>query len=198
MENNTLRGLFGVSSPCLEEQRVAPQPTEPTENIYYEIPSGMIEKLLANPFTRDGTLHPNMHLIYVDEVCGLFKLAGMPEDVIKKKVFPLSLKGKALTLFRLCDDIGSWNYNQLKLEFHQKFYPMHLVHRERNYIYNFWPREGEIISQAWGRLKSMLYSCPNHELSREMIIQKNYAWLSPNDRTMLDTFLCWFLYAEDY
>ena len=33
----------------------------------------------------------------------------------------------------------------------------------------------------------MLYSCPNHELSREMIIQKNYAWLSLNDRTMLDT-----------
>ena len=37
----------------------------------------------------------------MDEVCGLFKLAGMPEDVVKKKVFPLSLKGKALTWFRL-------------------------------------------------------------------------------------------------
>ena len=33
----------------------------------------------------------------------------------------------------------------------------------------------------------MLYSCPNHELSREMIIQKNYARLSGNNRTMLDT-----------
>ena len=97
--------------------------------------SGMIEKLLANPFTGDGTLHPDLHLIYVDEVCGLFKLAGMPNDVVKKKVFPLSLKGKSLTWFRLCDDIGSWNYNRLKLEFHQKFYPMHLVHRECNYIY---------------------------------------------------------------
>ena len=98
-----------------------------------------------------------------------------------------SLKGDALTWFRLCDDTRTWNYKRLKLEFHQKFYPMHLVHRDRNYIYNFWPREGESIAQAWGRLKSMLYSCPNHELSREMIIQKNYARLSPNDRTMLDT-----------
>ena len=71
----------------------------------------MIEKLLANPFAGDGTLHPDLHLIYVDDVCGLSKPAGMPEDVIKKKVFPLSLKGKALTWFRLCDDIGSWNYN---------------------------------------------------------------------------------------
>ena len=65
----------------------------------------MIEKLLANPFTGDGTLQPDLHLIYVDEVCGLFKLAGMPEDVIKKKVFPLSLKVKELTWFRLCDVI---------------------------------------------------------------------------------------------
>ena len=123
----------------------------------------------------------------MDEVCGLFKLAGMPEDVIKQKVFPLSLKGEALTWFRLCDDIGSWNYNRLKLEYHQKFYPMHLVHRDRNYIYNFWPREGESIALAWGMLKSMLYSCPNHELSREIIIQKIYARLSHDDRSMLDT-----------
>ena len=33
----------------------------------------------------------------------------------------------------------------------------------------------------------MLYSCPNHELSREIIIQKIYAPLSHNDRSMLDT-----------
>ena len=37
-------------------------------------------------------MEPNilMHLIYVDEICGLFKLAGLPEDEAKKKVFPLS------------------------------------------------------------------------------------------------------------
>ena len=104
MEHNSLRGLFGVSSPRPVEQIVAPQPTQ-NENVYFEIPSGMIDKLLANPFTRDGTLHPDLHLIYVDEVCGLFKLAGMPEDVIKKKVFPLSSKGKELKWFRLCDDM---------------------------------------------------------------------------------------------
>ena len=186
MENIPLRGLFGVSSPRPKEQRIAPQPTAPTENIYYEIPSGMIEKLLANPYAGDGTLHPDMHLIYVDEVCGLFKLASFPKDEVKKKVFPLSFKQKSLTWYRLCDDIGTWNYNRLKLEFHQKFYPMHLVHCDRNYIYNFLPREGGSIALAWGRLKSMLYSCPNREFSREIIIQNFYARLSRNDQTMID------------
>ena len=33
----------------------------------------------------------------------------------------------------------------------------------------------------------MLYSCPNHELSREIIIQKFYARLSLNNPSMLDT-----------
>ena len=137
MENNPLRGLFGVSSPRPEPQLATPQPTAPTENNEYEIPSGMMEQLLANPYAGDGTEHPDMHLIYVDEICGLFKLAGLPGDEAMKKVFPLSLKVKTLTWYRLCDDIGSWNWNRLKLEFPQKNYPMHLVHHDRNYIYYF-------------------------------------------------------------
>ena len=114
MENHTLRGLFGVSSPRPEPQLFTPQPNVATENIEYEIPSGMIEQLLANPYAGDGSKHPDMHLINVDEICGLFKLAGLPRDGVKKKFFPLSLKRKALACYRLCDDIGSWNWNHLK------------------------------------------------------------------------------------
>ena len=115
-----MRSSFGVSSPRPKPQLATPQPTAPTENIEYEIPLGMIEQLLANPYAGDGTEHPDMHLIYVEQICGLFKLAGLPEDEVMRKVFPLSLKGKALAWYRLCDDIGSWNWNRLKLEFHQK------------------------------------------------------------------------------
>ena len=75
----------------------------------------MIEQLLANPYAGDGTEHPDMHLIYVEQICGLFKLACLPRGEVKKKVFPLSLKVKALAWYRLCDDIGSWNWNRLKL-----------------------------------------------------------------------------------
>ena len=118
MENNPLRGLFGVSSPRLEPQLVAPQSTAPTENNGYEIPSGMVEQLLAKPYTGNGTEHPDMHLLYVNKICGLFKLAGLLGDEVQKKVFPLSLEGKALTWYRLCDDIRSWSWNRLKMEFH--------------------------------------------------------------------------------
>ena len=48
----------------------------------------------------------------------------------------------------------------MKLEFHQKFYPKCLVHRDHNYIYNFWPREGESIAQAWGGLNQCYIHAP--------------------------------------
>ena len=66
METNPLRGLFGVSSPRPVEQRVAPQPTEPIENVYFEIPLGMIDKLLANPFYRRW----NITSRYALNLCG--------------------------------------------------------------------------------------------------------------------------------
>ena len=78
MENHPLKGVFRVYSPRPEPQLTTPQPNAPTKNIECEIPSGMIEQLLANPYAGDGTEHPDMHLIYVDEICGLFKLVGLP------------------------------------------------------------------------------------------------------------------------
>ena len=145
MENNPFRGLFGVPSPRPEPELVTPQPTAPSENIEYEIPSGMIEQLLANPYAGDGTEHPDMHLIHVEKICGLFKLAGLHRDEVMKKVFPLSLKGKTMAWYRLCDDI-IMELESFKIGVPPKNYPMHLVHRDRNYVYNFWPREGEKVS----------------------------------------------------
>ena len=75
MNGHPLSGLFGASSPQTEVEEVVPQPTEPTENIYYEIPLGMVEKLLANPY--NGLTHPDYHLTYVDEIYGLFKLSSI-------------------------------------------------------------------------------------------------------------------------
>ena len=116
----SFEGFVRVSSPRPEPQLATPTPIAPTKNIEYEIPSSMIEQLLANSYAGDGTEHPDMHLIYVEQICGLFKLAGLTRDEVMRKVIPLSLKGKTLAWYRLCNDIESWNWNRLKLEFHQK------------------------------------------------------------------------------
>jgi hypothetical protein len=48
--------------------------------------------------------------------------------------------------------------------FYSKFYPSSEIQKDRNYIYNFHPHDGESIAQAWGRLKSPMLKCPIHEL----------------------------------
>src|SRR3954465_13313831 len=70
--------------------------------------------------------------------------------------------------------------------FYAKLYPLHEIHRDRNYIYNFWSRDGEIIAQGWERLKSLMLKCPNHELPKEIILPNFYARLSRQDKEMLD------------
>ena len=37
---------------------------------------------------------------------------------------------------------------------------MHLVHRDRNYIYNFWPRKGESIAKLGGGLSQCYIHAP--------------------------------------
>jgi hypothetical protein len=54
--------------------------------------------------------------------------------------------------------------------FYSKFYPPSEIHKDRNRIYNFWPHDGESISQVWGRLKLLMLKCPIHELPNNIVI----------------------------
>src|SRR3954470_2385694 len=70
--------------------------------------------------------------------------------------------------------------------FYEKFYPLREINQDRNYIYHFWSHDGESIAQAWGRLKSLMLKCPNHELPKGIILTNFYARLSRQEREMLD------------
>jgi hypothetical protein len=70
--------------------------------------------------------------------------------------------------------------------FYSKFYPSSEVHKDRNYIYNFHPHDGESITQAWGRLKSLILKYPIHDLPCNIVINNFYARLSRHYRDYLD------------
>ena len=89
METNPLKGLFGVSSPQPEEQRVSPQPTSRTKNIYYEIPLGMVEKLLANP------LQEMEHCILIYTLSMWMKFV----DYLSLQVYPRMLLRRRSSLY---------------------------------------------------------------------------------------------------
>ncbi|KAK1683298.1 hypothetical protein QYE76_044146 [Lolium multiflorum] len=114
-------------------------------------------------------------------------LSCIATDEVRKKLFSISLSGKAAHWYKLLKNGDSLDWEDIVPLFYSKFYPPSEIHRDRNRIYNFWPHDGESIAQAWGRLKSLMLKCPIHELPGNIIIDNFYARLSFQDKTLLDT-----------
>ncbi|KAK1645826.1 hypothetical protein QYE76_063631 [Lolium multiflorum] len=113
--------------------------------------------------------------------------SGIAMDEVRKKLFSISLSGKAAHWYKLLKNGDSLDWEDIVPLFYSKFYPPSEIHKDRNHIYNFWPHDGESIAQAWGRLKSLMLKCPIHELPGNVIIDNFYARLSFQDKTLLDT-----------
>ena len=60
-------------------------------------------------------------MLYLSQLCSLFKLAGISMDFVMINLFSLSLKDKALDLYRLLDDSRLLNWQDLCLSFMQSF-----------------------------------------------------------------------------
>ncbi|KAK1615713.1 hypothetical protein QYE76_021230 [Lolium multiflorum] len=112
---------------------------------------------------------------------------GISMNEVRKKLFTISLSGKAAHWYKLLKNGDSIDWEDIVPLFYSKFYPSSEIHKDRNRIYNFWPHDGESIAQAWGRLKSLMLKCPIHELPGNIIIDNFYARLSFQDKTLLDT-----------
>src|SRR4051812_7262561 len=122
-----------------------------------------------------GEGHLGEHLIYLSQLCSLFKLAGVTMEFVMKKLFSISLKDKASDWYKLLDNSDLLEWPELMSLFYAKFYPLCEIHQDRNYIYNFRSRDGESIAQAWGTLKSLMLKCPNHEAHHWNIQAKFYS-----------------------
>ena len=103
-----------------------------------------------------------------------------------KKLFSISLKDKTSDWYKLLDNSDLLEWQELMSLFYAKFYLLREIYQDKNYIYNFLSRDGESITQAWGRLKSLMLKCPNHELPKEIILTNFYARLSRQDKEMID------------
>jgi hypothetical protein len=140
-------------------------------------------------YVGDGTVHPSDHLLKLKELCELFKVAGLSRENAMKKLFPLSVKNKAREWYKILDDPHHLEWMELESLFYSKFYSPHEVHKDRNYIYNFHPHDGESIAQAWRILKSVMLKCHIHELPSNIVINNSYARLSGHYKDYLDACL---------
>ena len=124
------------------------KPPEP--KVAYQIPIGIAKKAMKLTFAGDGSQTAMGHLHAIEDLCSLFKLAGIPRDEVKMKLLYLSLSGNARIWFRSLDDKYRLDCEYLRKAFYVKYYTPKEAYDDRCHIYNFWPHVGESIAQAWG------------------------------------------------
>jgi hypothetical protein len=70
----------------------------------FKIPMKIVENAMDNCYLGDGTVHPGDHLLFIHELCELFKCAGISMNQVKRKLFSLSLKGRAAEWYKTLKD----------------------------------------------------------------------------------------------
>jgi hypothetical protein len=112
---------------ALYESAYAPKTVETTvpeiPKVGYKIPVGHVKRVMKNPFTGDGTKSTREHVETVEEICGLFRLPGISDDQVKRKLLYLSLSGNARDWFRYLDEEVTIEWSSLRNVFLKYFTP---------------------------------------------------------------------------
>jgi hypothetical protein len=100
MENSPFGSLFGNNTASVTVEDEPP----PAQLDLFKIPMKIVECVMNNRYLGDGTVHLGDHLLLIHELCELFKCAGISSSQVKRKLFSISLKGRAAEWYRLIKD----------------------------------------------------------------------------------------------
>jgi hypothetical protein len=161
-------------------------PPAPAVN-FYEIKPALLNLVMKEQFSGASTDDVAAHLNNFIELCEMQKYENVNGDIIKLKLFPFSLRGKAkdwlLSLPK--NSINSWA--KCKDAFIGRYYLPAKIIALRSNIIKFSQFYNEHVAQAWERMKSMIKNCPTHGLITWMIVQTFYAGLNFSLRNLLDS-----------
>ncbi|CAN6700765.1 unnamed protein product [Malus baccata var. baccata] len=129
---------------------------------------------------------PNKHLKEFEVVCSSMTPVSVDGSILKMKAFPFSLLEKAKDwLYELAPGtVTSWE--SMKRAFLEKFFPTSRVILLRKRISGIQQEEGESFPTYYERFKSLVASCPQHQMKEELLLQYFYEGLLPIERQMLD------------
>jgi hypothetical protein len=161
-------------------------PPAPEAN-FYDIKLALLNLVMKEQFSGISTDDAAAHFNNFVELCEMQKYKDVDGDIIKLKLFPFSLRGRAkdwlLSLPR--NRIDSWV--PCKDAFIGKYYPPTKIVSLRSDIMKFKQFDNEHVAQAWERMKSLIKNCPTHGHTTWMIIQTFYAELKFSSRNILDS-----------
>ncbi|CAN6547386.1 unnamed protein product [Malus baccata var. baccata] len=129
---------------------------------------------------------PNKHLKEFEMVCSSMTPVNVDGSILKIKAFPFSLMDKANDwLYELAPGtVTSWE--SMKRAFLEKFFPTSRIILLCKKISGIQQDEGESFPTYYERLKSLVASCPQHQMKEELLLQYFYEGLLPLEHQMLD------------
>src|SRR3954468_497582 len=155
------------------------------EAAFYEIKPALLNLVMKEQFSGISTEDAASHLNNFVELCEMQKYRDIDGHIIKLKLFPFSLRGRAKDwlLSLPSNSIDSWV--KCKDAFIGKYYPPAKIISLRSEIMKFRQFDNEHVAQAWERMKSLVKNCPTHGLTTWMIIQTFYVGLKFSSRNLL-------------
>ncbi|CAJ2657284.1 unnamed protein product [Trifolium pratense] len=178
-EQRTLRQL---AAPDVNYNDLCIQYTD--VDIPFELKSGLIH--LLPKFIGLAGEDPHKHLKEFQVVCSTpLRPEGITEDHIKLRAFPFSLQGAAKDWLYYLEPNSITTWNDLKKVFLERYFPASRAASIRKEICGI--RQGnESLAEYWERFKQLVSSCPQHQITEQLLIQYFYEGLLPMDRNILD------------
>ena len=151
MAEKTLRD-FSVPSAA----NVATGPNADVGDVNFELKSSLINMVQASPFCGKPNEDTNAHLQNFLELCKTVTIRGITADIIRLRLFPFSLPGKAKQWFyQNTKAVNTWD--KCSVAFLTKFFPLGKTNALRGRISSFQQTGMESIPEAWD-----IIACPHH------------------------------------
>ncbi|XP_052295383.1 uncharacterized protein LOC127901771, partial [Citrus sinensis] len=152
--------------------------------VNFELKSGLIH--LLPKFHGFAGEDPHKHLKEFHVVCSSMRPQGVTEEQIKLRAFPFSVDGLAKDWLYYLPPGSITTWNGLKKQFLEKYFPASRAANIRKDICGIRQLPEETLYEYWERFKQLCASCPQHQISDQLLIQYFYEGLSLMDRSMID------------
>ncbi|KAH9753491.1 hypothetical protein KPL71_015087 [Citrus sinensis] len=176
------RTLRELAEPDFNQQPLCIQYVDLEVN--FELKSGLIH--LLPKFHGFAGEDPHKHLKEFHVVCSSTRPQGVTEEQITLRAFPFSLDGLAKDWLYYLPPGSITTWNGLKKQFLEKYFPASRAANIRKDICGIRQLPGETLNEYWERFKQLCASCPQHQISDQLLIQYFYEGLSLMDRSMID------------
>ncbi|XP_042461450.1 uncharacterized protein LOC122045337 [Zingiber officinale] len=181
MENNTEKTLRDLWAPDLSEDSFCIHHSD--LDVDFEL--WKIAHLLPKFHGLSGE-DPNRHLHELDMVCSSWNPHGVSSEDVRLRAFPFSVADSAKDWLYCLPPNSITSWFEMKRLFLARFFPASRIAAIQMSIYGIQQFTGEPFQNYWDRFKRLVASCPQHQISDQLLIIYFYEGLCPMDRSMVD------------